>query len=78
MMLEYSCSPYTSAVWPHRVGIYYHHSISGLISTARLRKIDEIDKWCSDTFDAMSFVSIGETWHFKNKEDAMVFLLRWS
>jgi hypothetical protein len=72
MILEYSLSSYPGSVWPHRVK--YCGPGGSLIAVGS----GNIDAWCVDTFGEEFCVSHGLVWRFKNKEDAMMFLLRWS
>jgi hypothetical protein len=72
MTLEYSHRPYTDNRFPHR--IKYCGPAGSLISAGS----GNIDKWCEDTFGENSFITSGVTWNFKTKEDAMMFILRWS
>jgi hypothetical protein len=72
MILEYSQRPYTSAGMPHCVK--YCGPAGSLISAGS----GNIDAWCEDTFGENSFLTMGVTWNFKTKKDAMMFILRWS
>lgn len=70
MKWEYKYNPEKGGDWPFQVKI--HH----LSLTSRGTKDEYI--WCNETFTNGTWYSTIGTFNFKNREDAMMFMLRWS
>ena len=66
--LEYEYRPQKGGDWSFRVLAKSPTSV-GLTS--------KMYNWCKTTFEDGTWYSLSRSYHFKNKDDALLFLLRW-
>ena len=72
MKYELKYQPEKGGDWPFRV----QYNDADFFATRNKRML--ISKWCMNTFDSGSWYQQGASVWFKHREDALMFMLKWS